>query len=476
MADNVPGFTPIGPPVAAEPDAGGGFVPVDTRSPVTRLYQDWVSKPITQALTELTVGGPGWELPGGYRSSEAEALGQATIPNVIPQTPTQALVAGATALAPVGPAARPVVAGLASLGGGLLERKSAKDIALESLMNTLFTAGGEIVGKAIPFVAGSVPGAKAGIANLDAEAALTTAGRLSPGLAQAQTTGRTASERLRDLVASGAGRSGLDAQKEAVTAAIEAAGGGQPQFVVRSLTGDPQMMTLREANAALTQIGEGLDPRHTAIASPGARKKLMGQAYNWLADEIRAGLDSASPGLGAMWQKGQEEYRTGLRILEQLDKPTAWRPGGGKLGPEFNAAALQKALIAPRVQRSLTRSMGEQGLVDWANTLTRGEGIGRADRLATGSGAGLTDALMEWLRGRNSGTAGIAQSAIKTLGPNVGSQYIGTLPEAFSGESGSTMYGPLSSGLQRLIDVIGQRVGAGATYLLNRQPPPPPSP
>jgi len=485
-----PGFEPLTPPVTLTPTPTPGpaipgfealtppvtLAPADTRSPVTRLYQDWFSKPMTQALTELTVGGPGSPLPGGYRSAEAEALGRATIPKAVPQTPTEAAVLAATAAAPV---ARPLVAGLTTVGGGLLERKPAKDIALDALMNTIFTAAPEVVGKAIPFIAGSLPGAKAAISNLDAEAALKTAGRLSPGLAQAETAGRTASERLQSLVTSGTGKAGLDAQKEAVTAAIEAAGGGQPQFVVRSLTGEPQMMTLREANAALTQIGEGLDPRHAAIASPGARKRMMGQAYNWLADEIRAGLDSAGSGLGAMWQKGQEEYRTGLRILEQLDKPTTWRPGGGDLGPEFNTAALQKALISPKVQRVLEGSMGTQRLADWINTLTRGEGVGRFDRLATGAGRTPADAALEWLRGRNSGSMGVIQQGIKSLLPNVGSQYIGKFPGLASeyigvplaGDMRPSVYGPLSSGLQALIDVIGQRVGSAGLDILRRPNP-----
>jgi hypothetical protein len=183
-------------------------------------------------------------------------------------------------------------------------------------------------------------------------------------------------------------------------------------------------VSLREANAELTAIGEGL--RHAQILDPTMRQREAGRAYAKLSEEIRQGLDAQQPGLGAAFQKTQEAYAAGLDYLKKIANPNNWIPGSK--GIEFDSRALQKGLAkSPLEQQRTGERLGEAGSDALIDAVTRGEGLGRVDKIPSGGG-GFLDALMEFLRGSKSGSMGPVQAAIRSVAPNVGAQYIGRTP------------------------------------------------
>jgi hypothetical protein len=199
---------------------------------------------------------------------------------------------------------------------------------------------------------------------------------------------------------------------------------------------------LRDANAELTKIGDGLS--HTHILDPKLRQREAGRAYAILSKEIEQGLDAQSPGLGAVFQETQQAYAAGLDYLKKIAGPNNWQPGAR--GVEFDSRALQKDLAKNPLKADRTEQrMGDDGSAAFVDALTRGEGLGRVDKIPSGGG-GVVDALMEWLRGNKSGAWGLPQALIRTGLPNVGAQYIGARqPYA------------VDPGVQSLMNLLGQR-------------------
>lgn len=206
-----------------------------------------------------------------------------------------------------------------------------------------------------------------------------------------------------------------------------------PPWQPRSLVGDrgvpleiPSLgsVTLREANAELTAIGEGL--RHAQILDPTMRQREAARAYAALSDEIRQALDAQSPGLGSAFQQAQQQYGAGLDYLKKLASPNNWNPGSQ--GIEFDSRFLQKDLARNPLKADRTdQRMGDQGMAALTDALTRGEGLGRVDKIPAGGG-GIGDAVMEWLRGAKTGTASLPLALIRSGLPNAGAQYIGRKP------------------------------------------------
>lgn len=356
--------------------------------------------------------------------------------------PAAGAMAGTAVAGPLGPLYRVLGAMVGAGGGSLASGKSLPDASEDAVMYGGAAGGAEVLGKILSWGARALPGAKGAIAHGDAGSLHETAGALAPGFGGAAVSGRNPSERLRSLVATEAGQQGISAEKERVIAGLEQAIGGRTISVPSLATSMNRTgnVPLREANDALTEIGEGL--RHMNIADPTLRQKVVQQEYGRLAEEIRQGLDAIQPGLGQVWNKGQTDYRAAKEIMSLLENPAAWRPGNR--GVELNTQHLQNTMIDPTWERELRRRLGDDGFQQVLDTLTRGAGIGAVDVLPAGRG-GIGDAGAGWLRGGNSGTWGLPQALIRSFLPNAGASYVGTKPAT------------IDSGTQILLDLLGER-------------------
>jgi hypothetical protein len=218
-------------------------------------------------------------------------------------------------------------------------------------------------------------------------------------------------------------------------------------------------VSLREANAELTAIGEGL--RHRDILDPTMRQREAGRAYAALSQEIRDALDAQQPGLGAAFENAQRAYAAGQDYLEKIANPGNWMPGAKPgQGVEFDPRYLQKDLAKNPLHVEGSK-MGEREFDVFVNALTRGEGLGRVDKVPAGSG-GAMDALMEWFRGAKTGTASAPLAALRSFAPNLGAQYIGRKP--YSMDPGIKAL--IDLGILKATDAMqsGQPVKIGETY------------
>lgn len=288
----------------------------DTRSTGTRLYQDYIAKPLTSAvggametvttpfvpLARMAQGesvraafGPESFTTQGVGGAAEQARNKAAAV-VVPQTPLQAgITAGTLAAGPVAravPALAPLATAHPALArifggtvggavGGGVEDPTLTGIGTGAAWGAGTTAAGELVGKVLGKAARSAPGAKGAIAAQDAAAYGTEIGRQSPPLAGAQT--------VQDLqrLAQGEGRTALGAAKERAVQEIEAAIGQRP-LLIPSLSERP--MSLRDANAALSEIGSRAFSRNPLDRTfQGVDQRRL---YGQIEQEIRAALDA----------------------------------------------------------------------------------------------------------------------------------------------------------------------------------------
>lgn len=381
-------------------------------------------------------------------------IGEAATKMLLPQTAAEAgvqigLLGAGPVLGPLARAGMPYLSrgaaaleGLPALGrtvfgtgGAGLGAATEGEPILPAMGKTAVTVGGmEGFGKVFPWLARSVPGAKTRIANQDAERVAVAATEIAPGLGReaAESTAPSASARLRDL-ATGPGKTGLSDAKEELLQRLEATLASSPtpstnistQLITIPSMGGP--VSLRTANNELTAIGEGL--RHGDIADRTLKQQAIQRDYGTLATEIRQGLEQRSPGLGDAWQRGQEDYRSGVALLgkRQLGATGAWRPGNQ--GVELDTAYLQNLLKDPRVEQLLRQRLGDEGFKTWMDAVTRGAGVGAVDVMAPGRG-GFGQSLSQWERGSNTGFWGLPLAAARAVLPNLGASYVGRQPYA----------------------------------------------
>lgn len=227
----------------------------------------------------------------------------------------------------------------------------------------------------------------------------------------------------------------------------------------------PEMGTPREGVAATLQAAEAaLAGRPTTpyyTPTPPARNNIIIETTANSAREVpgasptRMRRDVVEPPTGPVrpvtlasevFEGGQKDYRSGLKILEDVLGPGAlYRPGNA--GIELNTAYLQKKLMNPDFRADLEWKLGKPAVDKLVDVVTRGAGLGAMDRVPAGGG-GLGQSVGEWLRGGNSGAWGLPQALIRALVPNVGASYVGA-----TGRVPMT----LPPQLQAILDLAAQR-------------------
>jgi hypothetical protein len=184
--------------------------------------------------------------------------------------------------------------------------------------------------------------------------------RVAPQLAAAlQEPG---AQGLRTAGAGGARRVLSDA-KEAVTVRLEQA--APDGILVPALSDTP--VNVRDALWALSEIGAG---RGAQFAKNPLDRDITGaiprMQYGDVAGQIRQGLDTAAPGMGEVFQRGQQVYREGLAVSKTLLEPNKnWTPTG-----DVNVPALATDIIKPRMRRALEGKVGPDRYQDIATTVT----------------------------------------------------------------------------------------------------------
>jgi len=465
MPQYVPGFEPIDQAPTGQAYAPG-FEPVapaassrDEAMSIPTLQEAYstVAEPVTKAVSGMLKSAPAVSPvatllklidPSGYDSAS-----DTSAKFIVPQTPTGGGAAlGTAVLGPFGviPGAIGGAAGAAvgAAGEGKDWSEVGQDAALAGGTNLVLGS----LGKLGSWVTRSTGGAKTRIANKDASDLLDFAQEQAPGLGRANLSGETPSAQVRSL-ATGAGRKGIGAEKEAVTSGIEEAIGGADLYVpslskwagVDNATGQTvnTKVSLRQANEELTAIGDGL--RHMDVGDRALRERLIQQDYKKLAGEIRQALDDLQPGLGGVWNVGQEDARAGYALVKMLRNAGAWRAGNS--GVEQNTAFLQSKLIDPKVEEAMNWRLKPGGFDDLADTLTRGAGPGNVDINSAGRG-GFGQSFAQFGRSPSAGSGSSILTPLRGILPNLGAKYVGA--------PGRVPYA-INPSVQALIDYLGQR-------------------
>lgn len=260
----------------------------DVTAPLVNVARQQQGEPISSILTN-----PAPRTPKGQTNPLAEVA--------VPQTP---LMAGAQ----LGTLAFPPLAALRGVPVGLQALARAHPALARIFGGAL---GGEIGGEA----QGSTPGIGAlfggGTAGLGEVLGSSTVNRIAPGgkratnVADTRNVGKALGEVAPDLSGArtvgdlwtmatvprgqaGSGLGRLGEGKDAAIAQIEQTIGNR-SFAVPSISDRP--MTIREANNALSQIGEGAFTGH--ILDPRMKAAEERRLYGVVSEEIKRGLDAA---------------------------------------------------------------------------------------------------------------------------------------------------------------------------------------
>ena len=400
---------------------------------------------------------------------------------VVPQTPIEAGALAGTLVAPPLAAARPLATAITKLGpklGPVLTRilggavggeagglASGETPGKGTLVGGGTNVAGEVVGAGGGKIVRSLPWMKGVINRADAARIGRTAGEISPPLAGAK-TGKDFQGLVEDR-----GLSALGAAKEEALARVEGMLPGKqgppwtaefpagairaPSLKTRELPFDssrPAGISLRDASDELSRIGELLSSRQPL--DPNVSRVDLARRYGELVAEIGQGLEQAGgPEARAAWEAGQTAYRKGRGIYDFLRDTKVLEPGGvtSPLIDEgsLNIVKLQRSLMDPTVAADLRKALGPEDFDRLAQAIFRGADRTKIDRMALGGGGPL-DALMQVLRGQNTGFSQTWRVPIATVLPNLGSQYAGRAPYS------------LPPALQAILDVALQRMGGSA--------------
>lgn len=217
-------------------------------------------------------------------------------------------------------------------------------------------------------------------------------------------------------------------------------GPGPRSSVDTPITVGRSTMSLRQANAELSRIGDMLHGRREL--DPRFKDVDLEQLYGRIAQDIERGIEQrAGPDAAAAWRSAQEGYRKGRSVLEVLNRANLVDADGF-----LNVPALQRALKVPEVASKLRDRLGDADFQTLANAVFRGSDRTAIDRITPGKGTSL-DALMSLLRRQNTGSGALAGVAtgVSELLPNLGSQYVGRNPLALP----NTLRGIVDVGMQR---------------------------
>jgi hypothetical protein len=204
------------------------------------------------------------------------------------------------------------------------------------------------------------------------------------------------------------------------------------------ITATKRDFTLREANAQLSDIGAkafSKNPLDRTAAGVDQR-----QLYGQVARDITSGIErAAGPEVAGTWTKAQTDYAQASKVLDFLKRSGVVDNDGF-----LNVGKMQRMLNQPKTAAALEGSLGPDKFKTFVDAIYRGAPRGEVDRVTSGMGGPL-DALMQVLRGTNTGASQMIRVPIATVLPGVGGKYVGRAPLA------------LPAPLQGIIDVGAQR-------------------
>lgn len=483
-------------PIGFEPDPGG-FTPdaVDARSRWRQIF-DAFAQPATAAVGRVLEAAATPFVPlarmaqgEGMRAAYSDPFGtlgaggaaqqsrEQAAKVVVPQTPLQAgIMAGTLAAGPVSRAV-PALSGLAqypaltrilggTLGGaagGAVEQPTLASAGRGAAIGAGTTAAGELIGKAGEWAARVAPGGKAAAneeaarrfadvaqtVNPDAASAIATAkAGLNPALRGAKTPAA-----LQESVLGGGLHEGATAKMRTALDQISQAAGNptfqggvleqvykrMPEIERESLGAvGPNGFTLPQAQLIRGWLGDSAFSQ--SPIGQGVSEAAQKMQWNAVTKEIAARLGPQAPA----WQAANREYGGIATLIDALKSPNAFTGGANRIA--LNTPAIQQALSMNRLPNR--QRMGPEAFQALADAATGGGQLGTRDILAPGFG-GAMDALRQVYGRGQGGAPQILGSALRTVTPNIGSQYTGAGPLK------------LPPAIQQIIDLAIQRQTTG---------------
>lgn len=445
-------------------------------------YERYVAGPATGVARRGFEAAGALDVASGIKTPE-QAAERAEMYSefVIPQTGIEAGALAGTIAAPVllparaaaklGPKMAPILsrilfgAGGGELGGEVTGETPGKGALIGGGTNV----AGEVASTAGSKLLRSLPWMKGLINRMDAKRIGNAVGDISPPLSGAKkpmdfqelieerglpALGTAKEDVLRRVEGMLPGRQGPPWTADLPPGSIR-----MPSLGTRELPFDaskPAGMSLREANAELSKIGDML---HGDIPlDPRFKDRDLKKLYGELTQEISRGLEaSGGPAARAEWEAGQAAYRKGRAVYDVLRQSKVLEQGSGAGNPiddlaehgMLNVVKLQRLMMDPDVAAGLRKALGPGDFNKFSDAVFRGAKRGAIDRTALGSGAPF-DALATIGRGQQSGAWSLPVALGRIFLPNVGAHYVGRPPLT------------LPSRLQSILDVALQRTGGAA--------------
>jgi len=328
---------------------------------------------------------------------------------------------------------RSAQSGALGAGQGYLEKGDVKDAGTRGALSAVVSPVGEGVMAGLGKLWRSVPGSAARITKEDVARGGAAIGEINP------TLGEGGIETRKDLYRMAVeGRRRLGDAKEEIVQAIEQTTGGPKQTFMFPTMG-PEQLTLREANAKMTKLGQqafGIKPDYEKITQ-----------YRAMKQDFLSTLDAADPTgkSTALFEKAQEQWMKGVYLLSPFRMKALWPVRGGG---EPNIPYLQGQLRAPRVAAELTEKLGQKDYNKLLEGFRATEGTDVIRNTGPMSARGLLAAL---------GTGGAASAVGGPVGW-LASMLPYALPNALSGYAS-----PVPYALTPAKQAAGALLGKGTT-------------
>lgn len=316
-------------------NARGETAKPDDRTAASRLYEEYVAKPLSAVVGSLLTGGasPATELANinkhrardpqagadeaTARAKAAHVIGDVVVPQNLTELGMQVGTGGAAKYVKTGRRLADATARVAAAatGAGAGAAVEGKNVATEAGKAGGITGAVEVAVPVAGKIMRSAPGAKGRIAAKDAR-------EFGEWIDQHTDMGRPLT--VDDLMemASGPGLAKSGAAKEARVEVIERLLDNRP-ISVPTVSDAP--MSLRDANRALSEIGDML--RGVKPLDPRFKDADLKQLYGRVADEIRSGIAATEGQLARESAFGASAYG-----------PRATRPALPAVGESTDAA------------------------------------------------------------------------------------------------------------------------------------------
>lgn len=451
-------FAPLKTPSVMETAGGADAVPKPSASVAESMVRAGkkalrqVHDAVASAIRNVdTLGGT---MPGSPANSFVSPQSVNPVPATMTEAGTQIGMnaAGLGRFRPLGQAALRV--GAAAAGGELGGQMEGRPTGQGALLGGGSAALGEAIGAGLGYGQRIMPGAKAAINEGRGRAVQDVADIISPGARasiEAQRKGLqplrggTTPAALQEWALGGAGQEHASARMGQAVTAIENALGNpkikgealdraydmMPQLAKDELIGavDKGGFTIRQAQAVRSWLGSGAFGQ--SPGGQGVGQIPQQQLWQKTTKEIESSL---GPEI-SKWQAANKEYGGISVLLEALRGQRAFQGMPNRIF--LNTPSLADTLSANR--EDFSRRMGGRPQLDaLANAILSGGQLGTRDSLAPGAG-GAMDALRQVYGQGRGGAPQILGSAIRTVAPNIGSEYTGQQAPLFSPETQSLL-------------------------------------